>query len=457
MRGRTLKLLMLLTLIQVLSSCSPVETTADRLIKAPKLSGEFYQINRALKNLQGNNIVLKYPKFGSNNSPYVMSDIDGDGDDEVIVFYSSDDDSEVKFSVLDKVNDEWKIIFSTLKSGIDVDKVLVADILENKNNQIIVSWVKPNGTDRTLQIYNYEYGQIKCVYTKLYITDMFLLDINNDCKNELITIDKTLKITPNVETIMKVDNINKLSNGLYARLKPGSQKYEKITPGKISKEVNALFLDSIYDENDMFCTEIIVCNKNGSLVNLCYVKDKNYAENQLLIERTIRNKNIFCRDVDNDGIIEIPKNLSYRRYLRKTVKNLQPIVIWQKYNDVSWLISNLSIENIKDGYSFILPNHWYTFLHNDLLSNDDINKKDINMEVIAYYKEEENKLTFITNDQYEQEVLSIIVKKASDKIEKDYKEIIRKNNFVYYAKINYKNKNFSITLNDIKKYFSFQY
>ena len=291
----------------------------------------------------------------------------------------------------------------------------------------------------------------------MYVTDVFLLDINNDCKNELLTIDKTLKITPNVETITKVDNINKLGNGLYVRLKPGSEKYEKITTGKISKGVNALFLDAIYDENDMFCTEIIVCNKNGSLINLCYVKDNNYKENQQLIEKTVRNKNIFCRDVDNDGIVEIPKNLFYRRYLKTTVKNLQPIIVWQKYGDVSWLISNLSIENVKDGYSFIFPNNWYTCLHNDLLSNYNVNEKDINIGVIAYYNEEENKLTFITNDSYEQEVLSIVVKKSTDEIEKDYKEIMRKNDFVYYAKINSKNKNFSITLNEVKKCFSFQY
>ena len=457
MKGRTLKLLMLLILIPALSSCSPVETTAEHLMKAPKLSEDFYQINRTLKNLQGNNIVFKYPKSGSNNSPFIMSDVDGDGEDEVIVFYSSDADSKVKFSILDKLGDEWKIIFSSLESGIDVDKVLIADILENKNNQIIVSWVKPNGIDRTLQIYNYEDGAIKCIYTKLYVTDVFVLDINNDCKNELLTIDKTLKITPNVETITKVDNINKLCNGLYVRLKPGSEQYKKITTGKISKGVNALFLDAIYDENDMFCTEIIVCNKNGSLINLCYVKDNNYKENQQLIEKTVRNKNIFCRDVDNDGIVEIPKNLFYRRYLKTTVKNLQPIIVWQKYGDVSWLISNLSIENVKDGYSFIFPNNWYTCLHNDLLSNYNVNEKDINIGVIAYYNEEENKLTFITNDLYEQEVLSIVVKKSTEEIEKDYKEIMRKNDFVYYAKINSKNKNFSITLNEVKKCFSFQY
>ena len=291
----------------------------------------------------------------------------------------------------------------------------------------------------------------------MYVTDVFVLDINNDCKNELLTIDKTLKITPNVETITKVDNINKLCNGLYVRLKPGSEQYKKITTGKISKGVNALFLDAIYDENDMFCTEIIVCNKNGSLINLCYVKDNNYKENQQLIEKTVRNKNIFCRDVDNDGIVEIPKNLFYRRYLKTTVKNLQPIIVWQKYGDVSWLISNLSIENVKDGYSFIFPNNWYTCLHNDLLSNYNVNEKDINIGVIAYYNEEENKLTFITNDLYEQEVLSIVVKKSTEEIEKDYKEIMRKNDFVYYAKINSKNKNFSITLNEVKKCFSFQY
>ena len=69
-----------------LSGCS-IGVNVDNMLTPPKLSGQQEQIYQALKDTTGSAISLKYPKSGSYLSAFIVSDIDGDGLDEAIVFY----------------------------------------------------------------------------------------------------------------------------------------------------------------------------------------------------------------------------------------------------------------------------------------------------------------------------------------------------------------------------------
>lgn len=69
----------------LLTGCS-FSTGIDTLIAPPKLSREQEYIYNALKNYTGANISLKYPKSGDYLSAFIIADIDGDDDEEAIVF-----------------------------------------------------------------------------------------------------------------------------------------------------------------------------------------------------------------------------------------------------------------------------------------------------------------------------------------------------------------------------------
>ncbi|MBP0979844.1 MAG: hypothetical protein J6C55_04315 [Oscillospiraceae bacterium] len=432
----------------------------ENLIKAPKLTGKFYDIDKALKSVAGENIVLKYPKSGDYRSPFVLCDIDNDNEDEAIVFYL-DDENNIKFNVLDKISNKWTSIFSTVGPGVDVEKILISDIVNNNTNQIIVNWIKPNGIDHSLQVYNYEKNGLKCIYNKDYLTDVFMFDLDNDSKDELIVVDKTLKITPKIEVIKKIDESGELEKIFYVKLmSPSSGNCKKITMGKVVEGVNAIFLDSQIEDfdtdNTINYTEIICFNKNKELKNLIFDKDKDFEINQVL-GKTIRSEDIFCKDIDLDNIIEVPTSLSYHlgSDQKTEIKDkILSLTVWQKYRNGGLEISNLSVENLQDGYSFVFPDNWFK-----------INQYQVvEPLVIAFYNEKNKEIIFKTNDQDLNEIMSIKILELSDEIYKNtdksldqYFELERKNNFVYYVKINNQNNNLKISLRDIKKYFSITY
>ncbi|MGN0586792.1 MAG: hypothetical protein ACI4JF_05840, partial [Oscillospiraceae bacterium] len=66
--------------VSMLSGCIP-GGGIESLLYPPELSEEQEEIFSALTDSVGDNISLQYPKGGSNRSPVVIWDIDGDGTD----------------------------------------------------------------------------------------------------------------------------------------------------------------------------------------------------------------------------------------------------------------------------------------------------------------------------------------------------------------------------------------
>ena len=73
-------------LLLLLSGCT-FGATVDALLTPPHLRGEQEQIYQALENAVGNRITLQYPRSGDHLSAVMISDLDGDGQDEAAVFY----------------------------------------------------------------------------------------------------------------------------------------------------------------------------------------------------------------------------------------------------------------------------------------------------------------------------------------------------------------------------------
>lgn len=444
-------------------SCSSSQMSVESLIKAPKLTGKFYEIEQALKSIAGENITLKYPKSGDYRFPFVLYDIDLDGQEEAIVFYSDNKiENEIKFNVLDQVSGAWKSIFSAVGQGVDIEKILISNIIEG-SVQILLNWSKPNGTDHSLQIYNSENNTLKCIYNKDYLTDVFVFDLDNDSKDEIIIIDKTLKITPRVEVIKKINSIGELDEVFYTRLISSSADYKKIIMGQLSEGINAIFLDSQLENPDnsddiLIYTEIITFDKNKQLVNLFYNSNSDKNSTELFLTSNTRSQDIYCKDINLDNIIEIPQSLFYHFELNlEDKKKLFPLVVWQNYKTGYLNISDLSLENNKDGYSFVFPNNWYKIVQ------DQSQEQNIVPLVVAVYDKKNHEMTFKTNDSVSRNIMTIKTLKITDESTSNtnnltgYLELKRKNNFIYYVKIENKNKYFNINLETIKKLFSITY
>ena len=82
-------------LLFLLSGCDTILfSSVDNLMRPPKISGEINsQLMNAFEASVGGQYSLKYPLSGDYQSPCVMYDMDNDGTDEAIIFYSPENES----------------------------------------------------------------------------------------------------------------------------------------------------------------------------------------------------------------------------------------------------------------------------------------------------------------------------------------------------------------------------
>ena len=74
----------------------------EELLRAPRLSGDYGDVQTALNDWLEESAQLKYPMQGELLSPFLLQDLDGDGQQDAAVLYTTARSSNVCIAILQK-------------------------------------------------------------------------------------------------------------------------------------------------------------------------------------------------------------------------------------------------------------------------------------------------------------------------------------------------------------------
>ena len=89
-------------LLGLLPGCSFPMTDnmqVEDLLRAPRLSGDYGALQSALNAWLGESAQLKYPMQGELLSPFLLQDLDGDGEQDAAVLYTTAQSSSVDIRI----------------------------------------------------------------------------------------------------------------------------------------------------------------------------------------------------------------------------------------------------------------------------------------------------------------------------------------------------------------------
>ena len=106
-RTHRLRLVLCTLLCVLLCSCQTVlpaneKAQVEELLRAPKLSGDYGALQTALNDWLGESAQLKYPIQGELLSPFVLQDLDGDGQQDAAVLYTTAQTANVCIAILQR-------------------------------------------------------------------------------------------------------------------------------------------------------------------------------------------------------------------------------------------------------------------------------------------------------------------------------------------------------------------
>lgn len=453
-------------LVCLLSGCDTfLFSSVDNLMRPPKIAGENNsKLIEAFESTVGKSYVLKYPVAGEYQSPCIMYDLDSDGVDEAIIFYSLENESTtVRMAFLDYSADKWQIVSDLKGLGNNVDQVSFEHVKNDNSVQVVITWnFFDTKTASILSIYNIGFTEDKTINSVQLIFNepysaMKIFDVDGSGSKEIFLISSVTSDT----TVKKVGTLYAMrSDGSFASVSSvtmDSTVYGyssiKLEPASENKPYR-IFVDAIKGDISM-STEIIYWDSkiNGLYSPLLDTDTQS-------VTSTIRSSRIESRDINGDGLIETPLQIPLAGSY--TTSNSFKTEITSENNSVT--LSNISTASVflTKWCTFSADNKFVPVAYSAINSSDYyiLNFKTEWLDKITIENDVENRIwTFYKFDKSQgvgEKLFSIATDPSADWSEDKYNDdvkIAENHNLVHTVRIFEGAKKFNITADLIKQQF----
>ncbi|MBQ0084038.1 MAG: hypothetical protein KBS52_04660 [Clostridiales bacterium] len=297
MLGKFLRIAaMLVAVCILLCGCSFVGGDTDSLLSPPRPSGELYNIQQALNSYVSEKYTLKYPVSGDYRSAIINKDLNSDGTDEAVAFYSTVKDGAVTMHILliEKNEEKWAVSgeFKCVATG--VESVQFKDMDADGKMEILVGWSVYGNLEKTLGVYSIQKGSFLQRISESY-NDFVCSDLTGDGKSEIFLVNLDSKESAAVAKLISLtDNGTQLLGSV--PLDPSITAYSSPVVSRLPNGNTAVYVDAIKGAGVI--TEVLEI-KNGGMVNALVNENLEMAD-------TFRSSAAAVRDIDADGVCEIP-------------------------------------------------------------------------------------------------------------------------------------------------------
>lgn len=342
--------LLIFPLIMLLTGCA-FSSNIDNLMSPPKLSVEQEQIYSALTNATGTSISLKYPKSGKYLSAFIIEDIDGDGENEAVVFYEKNnialEENTLRINILDRSDGKWRSVCDTPAKGAEIEKVIISELGSNSRTNLIIGSSLINRSEKNVSIYSYVDGNIEETFSESY-SFIDVTDLDKDEENEFLLLSGASSGGTATAEVYKLNE-----KGIYykysCKLSGSFTEFDSLNYGKIDEDKTGLYIDAVLG-NGLIQTDIIYMDDTG--LNKVFS-----ASEQSRF--TVRPAGCSSFDIDGDGILEIPVQTIASGYENVSESEQMKFTEWYFWSRNNVLEKKyLSYYNINDGYIFVFPERW---------------------------------------------------------------------------------------------------
>ena len=313
----------------LLAGCSmPGEQVqVEELLRAPKLSGDYGDVQTALNDWLGESAQLKYPMQGDLLSPFLLQDLDGDGRQDAAVLYTTAQSSNVCIAILQKDDaDIWHVRQNVEGLADTVESVGLAQLQPGDATQLVVGYTAAQG-DHYLAVYSYTDGVLSTILEQQY--QQYLVEDITGGGNQDLILMSTLEdggVQIELLTVDKEGSFQQVAvMGLSANRFAGCAS---VAAGVGADGRHYLVLDGWTG----------ISGNNLASVMLRFDEDTqqmvpaDQISTEKLYTASLRNvPSLVSQDLDGDGIVEIPTQPDEAGLLNMSQSRRMDFIVWMDY------------------------------------------------------------------------------------------------------------------------------
>ncbi len=353
--GKAAKRILLCTaalLLLLFSGCRP-EQDMEELMALPRLSQEYVALQRVLDGIQGEGMTFAAPVSGGYRQSVQFYDLDGNGTEEALAFFRGTGERPLKIYIFTREGNKYTSAAVVEGDGTSIESVSYLDMDGDGWTELAVGWGM--GSDlKMLTVYSLRAFQVSPIANADF-TQYTTGDLDGDGHSELLLIRLGNGDKGGAAELIGLNRDGE-TQSVSARISEGLESISRIVCAPLPDRKNALFVEGSLQGG--LVTDVFLC-EGGLLQNITLNGD--------VSEVTYRTSSVGMRDMNGDGIPEIP----IPRALPSQGETLYRVLDWYAINSQGRRQLQLSTyHNFSDS--------WYLILHESWGGNISIRREDSN-------------------------------------------------------------------------------
>ena len=283
----------LFLVICLLGGCSGM--SIDELYCLPKASEDYYDLQEALSQALGNGLSYDAPASGARREPVQLVDLDYDGTDEAVAFFRSSQDGSVAAYIFARRDSQYELADQIPCSGSAVGAVEYADLDGSGSLELLITCQVSEAVTQALQVSRYQNNAAESLLTApcgRYV----LTDLNGDGAKEILCItDSGAEASAAVTYYTYVGG--QMKTGQELRLSENYSDILNIAQGTLEDGTEAVLITGTAE--DQMKTDVLIQNDQAELTAVDCGTLGSSAQ--------LQGGDLYPRDMDGDGNLEIPK------------------------------------------------------------------------------------------------------------------------------------------------------
>ena len=342
-------LLVLVTLTALLFTGCAMQTV-EEMYALPKRSEEFNDMQSAIDTAMYG-MTYASPQSGENQQTVQMADLDGDGQDEILVFAKGA--TEKPLQVLIFTHDEngrVRTMETIGSNGLAFEQVEYVDFDNDPGQELVVGIRVADQVQRSVAVYTFKNGDAELMLMNGY-SKFVTCDLDENGRSELMVLRSGEQETQWGTAVLY--HFGSAQNERYAEisLSETPENIRRFMQGKLDNEAPAIFVASAVDQ-DAIVTDVLTI-KDNHLINLAFSGDVNTSMH------TLRNYYVYAEDIDGDGVVEIPSMITMKPVSNWNQEEEKNLLRWYSFDDNGWEYDKLfTFHNYVGGWYLRLNSSW---------------------------------------------------------------------------------------------------